>query len=600
MVSDITRINIDNQGTIEGSLDHVKRVVRFLNVPYGTVRERWRPAVKPDPWTGVRDATKQGPVCPQPRGELRFSRRINAYSQFDFDDKTAIFDENCLNLNIYVHEDTLKAAETDPDGVNGAAVFVFIHGGGYRDGANSMDVHDGSNLVLQAQKVGRPVIVVVPNYRLNFHGNLAFPALESDLQSDPKLTSDYDRVAGNWGLQDQRLAFDWVKENIHKFGGQASNITAAGESVGAVSINYHMLIPQHRGLFQRAILQSCTLNSAPAIRSKVEGQLYLDFLVEHFNIPKELSDKEKLERLKLIPGYELGLAAESPKLRMFTPYIDGVIVTEDVRLWVHKTESYDHGVKAILIGHVKDEGSLFGASIGASTVEGWARVTEKYCPPDEPSRKIWEELYGTIKTDEEALQASVKVVEDSLFTYPEYATLRALSKRKDLKKSNVKGDSEGFELFKYNFDRGIAAVEAREKLGVHHGVDLAYLFGPDLAVREVFTEEEKEFSKKFQTTWILFAHGETSQENKEYFPTRITRPIDDVEYHEKEQKESILFSAEFKIETDFVGREGRKVMEFWENSEKWTIESRNANGGTKEGLRSGLLCIAQPGEATWN
>ncbi|KAG0004997.1 hypothetical protein BGZ79_007309 [Entomortierella chlamydospora] len=588
------RVNIEKQGTIEGSLDLQKGIVRFLNVPYGTVVERWRPAVKPEPWTGVRDATKQGPVCPQPRGEMRYSRAINTYSQFDFDDKTTVFDEkHCLNLNIFVHEDTLKAAETRSSG--DAAVIVFIHGGGYRDGANAMDVYDGSNLVRQAQKIGRPVIVVVLNYRLNFHGNLSFPELEAELQSDPSLTSDYERAAGNWSLQDQRLAFDWVKDHIHSFGGQANNITAVGESVGAVSINYHMLIPQHRGLFQRAIMQSCSLNSAPAIRSKVEGKLYFDFLVEHFNIPNDLSSKEKIERLKQIPGYELGLAAESPKLRMFTPYIDGVIVPEDVRVWVHKTDLYDHGVKAVMVGDVKDEGSLFGASLGCDTVEGWARVTEKYCPPDDESRKKWEDLYGAIKTGQDALEASIKVVKDSLFIFPDYSTLRALSKRKDLKKSP--SQDEGFELFQYYFDRSIAAVDAKGvNLGAHHGIDLVFLFGPDFAIENVFTEEERQLSERFQMTWILFAHGETSDP---HFPARITHPLDDFEYHAKE-KEAIVFTAEYTVEKEYAHRNGREVLDFWEQSEKWTSETRDANGGTKEGLRSGLLCIAQPGEAAWN
>ncbi|ORZ24943.1 Carboxylesterase, partial [Lobosporangium transversale] len=61
---------------------------------------------------------------------------------------------------------------------------------------------------------------------------------------------------GNWGLQDQRLTFEWIHNNIAAFGGDPSNITAMGGLSGATSIGYHMLIPQHRGLFHRAIMQS--------------------------------------------------------------------------------------------------------------------------------------------------------------------------------------------------------------------------------------------------------------------------------------------------------------------------------------------------------
>ncbi|KAG0283221.1 hypothetical protein BGZ98_006419, partial [Dissophora globulifera] len=161
-----------------------------------------------------------------------------------------------------------------------------------------MDIYDGSNLVRLSAKIGRPVIVVVMNYRLNFLGFFSSPEMVADLKSDKSLLNEYDRSAGNWGLMDQRLAFDWVHAHIGSFGGRADNITAFGESVGAVSINYHMLISQHRGLFHRAIMQSCAMASAPAIRPDVEGKLYFDVLVDHFNIPSELSGKEKLERLR--------------------------------------------------------------------------------------------------------------------------------------------------------------------------------------------------------------------------------------------------------------------------------------------------------------
>ncbi|KAF9956320.1 hypothetical protein BGZ65_002826, partial [Modicella reniformis] len=586
------RVHIAEQGTVEGSLDPKKRVARFLNIPFGTVLERWRPAAKPEPWTGIRDATKQGPVSPQPKGESRYSRAINTYSDFDFDDNTTVFSErDCLNLNIYVHEDTLKQAQTAESGkkTQEAAVMVYIHGGGYRDGANAMDLYDGCNLVQRSVELGRPVIVVVLNYRLNFLGTFACPELVAELQADPKLTSDYDRAAGNWALMDQRMAFEWVHSHIHTFGGKASNITAFGESVGAVSVNYHLLISQHRGLFHRGIMQSCSMNSAPAVTAEVEGKLYLDYLVDHFNIPKDLSGKEKLDRLRKVSDVELGLAADSNKLRMFTPYIDGTIVPEDVRLWIHKTELYDHGVKAMMVGDTKDEGNMFLDSLGAKSLSAWSKICEKFCPPDEESRTQWEAIYGKVESDADVKRASVKTIEHYVFTYPDYATLRALSKRKDL-------GAGGFELFQFYFDRSIHAVDAKGKgWGAHHGVDMVFVFGPDLAIESVFTEEEKQLSKQAQAMWILFAHGETTC--KELFPARITRPVDDFEYH-VQAKEAIVFTANCTIEKENANRQGRLVLDFWEKSEKWVREARNVGG--EEGLKKGLLLIAHPSESAWS
>ncbi|KAG0320793.1 hypothetical protein BGZ99_004299 [Dissophora globulifera] len=588
------QVHITKQGTIQGALDPTKRVVRFLNVPYGTAPQRWRPPVKPEPWSGVRDATKQGPIAPQARKDARYSGGINTYSGIDFDEESVVFDErDCLNLNIYVHEDTLARAGENRDGQEqGAAVMVYVHGGAFRDGANAMDIYDGSNLVRLSAKIGRPVIVVVMNYRLNFLGFFSSPEMVADLKSDKSLLNEYDRSAGNWGLMDQRLAFEWVHAHIGSFGGRADNITAFGESVGAVSINYHMLISQHRGLFHRAIMQSCAMASAPAIRPDVEGKLYFDALVDHFNIPSELSGKEKLERLRNVSAVELCRATGLPKFRMFTPYIDGTIVPQDVRLWVHMTERYDHGVKAVIVGDTKDEASMFPGNLGATTVAAWPRIVEKYCPPNKTSRDAWDKIYGRIESDEDALKASVKVIEHSLFTYPDFSALRALSKRKDL------GSHDGFELFQYYFDRSIAAVDAKgQGLGAHHGVDMVYVFAPDLALDEVFTEEEKRFSEQVRTTWILFAHGETL--NKEHFPARITRPVDDYGYHATE-KEAIVFSKDLKIDRDRVNRQGEAVLKFWEESERWVHETRELKKDSEEGLRAGLLCIALPSQKDWS
>jgi len=60
MSPSLPRVDLAKQGTVEGELDPSKRVVQFLNIPYATVQERWRPAIKPESWSGIRDATKQG------------------------------------------------------------------------------------------------------------------------------------------------------------------------------------------------------------------------------------------------------------------------------------------------------------------------------------------------------------------------------------------------------------------------------------------------------------------------------------------------------------------------------------------------------------
>jgi len=55
-----TVVNIPGQGFVRGIKDKDRSVVRFLNVPYAVVRERWRRTSPVKPWPGIRDATCYG------------------------------------------------------------------------------------------------------------------------------------------------------------------------------------------------------------------------------------------------------------------------------------------------------------------------------------------------------------------------------------------------------------------------------------------------------------------------------------------------------------------------------------------------------------
>ena len=57
---DSPHITIVGVGTVKGILDKNNKVAKFLNVPFGLIEERWRPAAKAKSWDGIRDATKLG------------------------------------------------------------------------------------------------------------------------------------------------------------------------------------------------------------------------------------------------------------------------------------------------------------------------------------------------------------------------------------------------------------------------------------------------------------------------------------------------------------------------------------------------------------
>ncbi|XP_053392792.1 cholinesterase-like [Mercenaria mercenaria] len=155
---------------------------------------------------------KLGPVCPQPNIKL-FGLTSS---------------EDCLFLNIY--------APMTPSSAQLKSVMIYIHGGGFNLGFS--DIYDGSILSAYTD-----VVVVAMNYRI---GPLGFFSTK-DAESP-----------GNFGLWDQRLAIQWVSENIAVFGGDNSKITIFGESAGGSSVVYQTLYPGKMGCFnvllQRAVL----------------------------------------------------------------------------------------------------------------------------------------------------------------------------------------------------------------------------------------------------------------------------------------------------------------------------------------------------------
>ena len=111
---------------------------------------------------------------------------------------------------------------------------MWIHGGEFARGSSSE--YPGDTLAAL-----NDVVVVTINYRTSAFGFLA------------NMVS----LLGNYGLWDQRLAIEWVKENIKDYGGNPKSITLFGESGGGLSITCHLIsLSTPRNLFQRAITQS--------------------------------------------------------------------------------------------------------------------------------------------------------------------------------------------------------------------------------------------------------------------------------------------------------------------------------------------------------
>jgi len=213
------------RGLADGAVDE------FLGIPYAAPPAgalRWQPPQPAASWSGVRDATRFAPHCPQPAGPFG----------------QASTSEDCLFLNVFTPRHQ-QAGSHFP-------VMVWIHGGALVSGE--------SNDYDPAELVAHGVTVVTINYRLGALGFLAHPAL-----------ADANGQSGDYGLMDQQAALRWVRRNIASFGGDPHNVTVFGESAGGLSTLAQVASPQARGLFERAIAESGSYNLTQASLASAES-----------------------------------------------------------------------------------------------------------------------------------------------------------------------------------------------------------------------------------------------------------------------------------------------------------------------------------------
>ncbi|KAL0576555.1 hypothetical protein V5O48_005419 [Marasmius crinis-equi] len=235
-----TKSNITYHGVIskQGDIEH------FYDIPYGQARR----FSNPEPYRfaqGIKqyNATKPGPICPQPETPL-----------FGFMEPTPIKrqSEDCLRLRIA--RPARKEKEKLP-------VMVFIHGGGNINGHIYDRTYNPEGLIRQSVANGKPVMYVAMNYRLSIFG---FPVTDV-LRRTNSL---------NLALKDQRLALEWVKEHIAYFGGDPERVTLFGQNTGALSVTHQIIayggtkpVP-----FQAAIMESSALE--PTSGSEITAEAF--------------------------------------------------------------------------------------------------------------------------------------------------------------------------------------------------------------------------------------------------------------------------------------------------------------------------------------
>lgn len=160
-------------------------------------------------------------------------------------DSPHAYGEDCLTVNVWSktaassYEPSFSSASaTAAVAQSGKAVLLWIYGGGFSTGTSNAPFYSGARLAQDED-----VVVVSFNYRINVFG---FPGA-------PGLTDQ------NMGLLDQRMAVEWVRDNIAEFGGDPARITLFGESAGASSVDLYAFAwaqPQQDPIVSGFIAQS--------------------------------------------------------------------------------------------------------------------------------------------------------------------------------------------------------------------------------------------------------------------------------------------------------------------------------------------------------
>jgi para-nitrobenzyl esterase len=481
------------QGAVRGGLRGgvaLWRGIPYADSPAGAWR--FRPPRPPRPWSGVRDATRFGPVAPQSRDP-----RVAMMSGIG---EKAAMDEDCLSLNIY-----------SPAADGGKRpVAVWLHGGAFVMGAGSIPLYDGTSFAAR-----HDMVVVTVNYRIGLLGFLYLGDIAGD-----------DYAAGNCALLDQIAALSWVRENIAAFGGDASSITVMGQSAGAISIATLLAMPAARGLFERAIVQSGASGLIPPTRAQATE------LTRWVLADLGIDEARAAEALTALPVERLLAAQDQVSVRLgvgsFTPFVDGITVPGRP---IDIVRACAGAAVPLLCGTTRDEWTLFDVFVGPQV----SAIVKRQLEDALGAEAVGAIHAGYVDTDPDRSpeRAWVDMLGDVAFWIPMIRLAEAQA-------------ACGASVWMYRFDWASPAAGGR--LGAAHALDLPFVWNTVSHPTAQFllggdSEEARALATAMHDTWAAFIRtGDPNGAGEAGLPAWPT--------YDRDRRATLLFDRASRVVAD--------------------------------------------------
>lgn len=437
-------------------------VVEFLGIPYaespvGPLRFK-NPTPLRTQWQKPIEATRYAPYCLQVNskgGKLRKSS------------------EDCLYLNIWSPADACSKTKH---------VMVYIHGGGMNKGSASDPDENGQVLAAFGD-----VVVVSMNYRLGFFGLLA----------------SQDSSNLNLAIKDQRLALQWVNQNIANFGGDPNALTIFGHSAGSLSVGIHLL-SSDLTFVANGIMQSGTPYSS-VIRpiSLQQGYAKSVRMSKHFKCSSE-SDQvitqaavECLQKVDAAQLIEYGGAS-----RLHSTIFPSVVYGDSILPATAKKILSSNSIrgKPFIVGFEEDEANLFI----------YKQVPDNMKSKNDAMETFKRIFTGKLKENEiqfasqEYLKQATDATSMKKAILSAYGDLYAYCS-KLFYSSGYKRASPSTNIYIYNLKYKSSKPKLRSCPGVCHGEEIPLVFGAPILRPDEHNKTDLKVSLFIIQVWSAFA-----------------------------------------------------------------------------------------------